>query len=74
MVINDEEWEDITEEEIEVKKSKPIKLQRERKKRYSAVIQRRINALKVLQLQQKAMEAKVSVLNCVSNYLCCNSV
>ena len=61
LMITDDEWEDVIEEGDEEVGKKVTREQRKKKQHHSAVIQRRINALKVLQLQQKAMEAKFYV-------------
>ena len=60
LMITDDEWEDVEENDEEVVSKKVTREERKRKQ-YPAVIQRRINALKVLQLQQKAIEAKFYV-------------
>ena len=63
MVSGEDLWEDLSDSDAsEVKvSSKPpkISVKNKQKQHYSAVIQRRINALKVLQLQNKVMETKV---------------
>ena len=61
MVSGEDLWEDLSDSDAsEVKvSSKPPKIKQ--KQHYSAVIQRRINALKVLQLQNKVMETKVII-------------
>ena len=66
MVSGEDLWEDLSDSDAsEVKvSSKPPKLsvKNKQKQHYSAVIQRRINALKVLQLQNKVMETKVIII------------
>ena len=65
MVSGEDLWEDLSDSDAsEVKvSSKPpnISVKNKQKQHYSAVIQRRINALKVLQLQNKVMETKVII-------------
>ena len=65
MVSGEDLWEDLSDSDAsEVKvSSKPpkISVKNKQKEHYSAVIQRRINALKVLQLQNKVMETKVII-------------
>jgi hypothetical protein len=64
LVSGEDLWEDLSDSDAsEVKvSSKPpkISVKNKQKQHYSAVIQRRINALKVLQLQNKVMETKVN--------------
>ena len=65
MVSGEDLWEDLSDSDASEAKvsSKPpkISVKNKQKQHYSAVIQRRINALKVLQLQNKVMETKVMI-------------
>ena len=65
MVSGEDLWEDLSDSDASDVKvsSKPpkISVKNKQKQHYSAVIQRRINALKVLQLQNKVMETKVII-------------
>ena len=60
-----DEWEDIDEEEANKKPSNKTNKKHHNAKRKShpASIQKRINAMKVLQLKQKIIESKVSCIN-----------